>query len=81
MALVMISYMLWEAWQIDYGPKPQVVVSEKPVIAGAQAAMHRHSNKPQHKPRWKKPVKSFASKPTCLLWKLTPKAVLYAIWI
>lgn len=28
----MLSLMLWQAWQIDYGPKPQVVVSDKPVI-------------------------------------------------
>lgn len=34
MAFVMISYMLWEAWQVDYGPKPQVIVSETPDING-----------------------------------------------
>ena len=34
MAFVMISYMLWEAWQIDYGPKPQAIVSETPDING-----------------------------------------------
>ncbi len=34
MAFVMISYMLWEAWQIDYGPKPQVIVSETPDVNG-----------------------------------------------
>ncbi len=34
MAFVMISYMIWEAWQFDYGPKPQIVASETPVIAG-----------------------------------------------
>ena len=28
----MLSLMLWQAWQIDYGPKPAVVVSEQPVI-------------------------------------------------
>ena len=32
MAFVMISYMIWEAWQIDYGPKPQVIVSETPTV-------------------------------------------------
>ncbi|MGR8930821.1 MAG: membrane protein insertase YidC [Gammaproteobacteria bacterium] len=31
MALLMISYMLWEQWQIDYGPKPQAFVSDKPL--------------------------------------------------
>jgi len=34
MAFVMISYMIWEAWQFDYGPKPQIIASETPVIAG-----------------------------------------------
>lgn len=34
MAMLMISYMLWESWQIDYGPKPQAIISDKPVIAG-----------------------------------------------
>ena len=33
MALLMISYMLWESWQIDYGPKPQAIVSDKPIVA------------------------------------------------
>ncbi len=32
MAFVMVTYMLWEAWQIDYGPKPQQIVSETPTI-------------------------------------------------
>ncbi len=32
MAFAMISYMLWEQWQIDYGPKPATIVSEQPVI-------------------------------------------------
>jgi len=36
MAMLMISYMLWESWQIDYGPKPQAIVSDKPVVTGAQ---------------------------------------------
>ena len=35
MALLMISYMLWEQWQIDYGPKPQALVSDKPLVAGS----------------------------------------------
>lgn len=34
MAMLMISYMLWESWQIDYGPKPQAFVSDKPLIDG-----------------------------------------------
>lgn len=34
MALLMISYMLWESWQIDYGPKPQAIVSDTPLLAG-----------------------------------------------
>ncbi len=33
MAFVMISYMLWEAWQFDYGPKPQAIVSETPNVS------------------------------------------------
>ena len=31
-AFAMISYMLWEQWQLDYGPKPEVIVSEQPTI-------------------------------------------------
>ncbi|MDD4914576.1 MAG: membrane protein insertase YidC [Methylococcales bacterium] len=38
MAMLMISYMLWESWQIDYGPKPQALISDKPVVAGSQGA-------------------------------------------
>jgi YidC/Oxa1 family membrane protein insertase len=37
MAMMMISYMLWEAWQMDYGPKPQAFISDKPVVAGSDA--------------------------------------------
>lgn len=28
----MLLYMLWEAWQVDYGPKPEIAVTEQPVI-------------------------------------------------
>ncbi|MCK5830486.1 MAG: membrane protein insertase YidC [Methylococcales bacterium] len=35
-ALAMISFMLWEAWQLDYGPKPEVAVLEKPTINDSQ---------------------------------------------
>ncbi|MGR9114384.1 MAG: membrane protein insertase YidC [Gammaproteobacteria bacterium] len=28
----MLLYMLWEAWQVDYGPKPVAAVTEQPVI-------------------------------------------------
>jgi len=38
MALLMISYMLWESWQIDYGPKPQAIVSDKPLVADSPEA-------------------------------------------
>ncbi len=32
-ALAMISYMLWEAWQLDYGPKPtEIAEVEQPTI-------------------------------------------------
>ncbi len=34
MAMLMISYMLWESWQIDYGPKPQAIISDKPSVNG-----------------------------------------------
>lgn len=34
-AFAAISYMLWEQWQIDYGPKPDVAVLEQPVIANS----------------------------------------------
>ena len=32
LALMMTSYLVWEAWQIDYGPKPVTTVSERPDI-------------------------------------------------
>ncbi len=35
MAFVMICYMLWEAWQFDYGPKPQVVISDTPNVSSS----------------------------------------------
>lgn len=38
MAMLMISYMLWESWQIDYGPKPQAIISDKPLVAGSNDA-------------------------------------------
>ena len=37
LAMMMIGYMLWEAWQIDYGPKPQAFISDKPVVAGSDS--------------------------------------------
>lgn len=37
MAFVMISYMLWEAWQFDYGPKPQLPVSDTPTVMSSGA--------------------------------------------
>ncbi len=34
MAFVMISFLIWEAWQIDYGPKPvQPIISETPTVS------------------------------------------------
>lgn len=30
--LAMISYLLWEAWQIDYGPKPQIAATDQLTI-------------------------------------------------
>lgn len=39
MAMLMISYMLWESWQIDYGPKPQAIISDKPIVAGDAGAV------------------------------------------
>ena len=38
MAMLMISYMLWESWQIDYGPKPMAIVSDTPSVVGANDA-------------------------------------------
>ena len=32
LAFMMTSYLIWEAWQIDYGPKPVINVSEQPTI-------------------------------------------------
>ncbi|NOR71262.1 MAG: membrane protein insertase YidC, partial [Methylomarinum sp.] len=31
-AFAMISYMLWEQWQLDYGPKPEIATLEQPTI-------------------------------------------------
>ncbi|MGR9052710.1 MAG: membrane protein insertase YidC [Gammaproteobacteria bacterium] len=28
----MLLYMLWQAWQLDYGPKPAIALAEQPVI-------------------------------------------------
>ncbi|MBS3964294.1 MAG: membrane protein insertase YidC [Methylomonas sp.] len=33
MAMLMISYLLWEAWQIDYGPKPQAIITDTPTLS------------------------------------------------
>ncbi|QWF71199.1 membrane protein insertase YidC [Methylomonas paludis] len=37
MAMLMISYMLWESWQIDYGPKPQAIISDTPVVSSTES--------------------------------------------
>lgn len=37
MAMLMISYMLWESWQIDYGPKPLAIISDKPSVVGGDS--------------------------------------------
>ena len=34
-ALAMISYQLWEAWQTDYGIKPELATLEQPVVVNA----------------------------------------------
>lgn len=34
MAMLTISYMLWESWQIDYGPKPQAIIADTPLASG-----------------------------------------------
>jgi len=34
-AFAMISYMLWEAWQADYNPKPDVAISEQPTVTNS----------------------------------------------
>lgn len=38
-ALATISYMLWEAWQQDYGPKPALSTLDRPVIEGKAASV------------------------------------------
>lgn len=32
LALLMTSYLIWEAWQLDYAPKPPAEVAEQPTI-------------------------------------------------
>ncbi len=44
LAFVMTSYLLWEAWQIDYGPKPIEIVSEQPDIIETQADLPTAGN-------------------------------------
>jgi YidC/Oxa1 family membrane protein insertase len=37
-AFATISFMLWEAWQADYGPKPALSTLDRPVVAGTTPA-------------------------------------------
>jgi YidC/Oxa1 family membrane protein insertase len=46
MAMLMISYMLWESWQIDYGPKPQAFVSDKPLVDSSNPAIDTATGQP-----------------------------------
>ena len=41
-AFAMISYMLWEEWQLDYGPKPEISVIEQPTIVGVDLPPSGH---------------------------------------
>ncbi len=43
-AFAMISYMLWEAWQADYNPKPEIAVSEQPTITNLNEELPVTSN-------------------------------------
>ncbi len=43
-AFAMISYMLWEQWQLDYGPKPEISVSEQPTILDPGADLPTAAN-------------------------------------
>ncbi|MCK5191315.1 MAG: membrane protein insertase YidC, partial [Methylococcales bacterium] len=43
-AFAMISYMLWEQWQLDYGPKPVVSVLEQPDILDSNEDLPIASN-------------------------------------
>ena len=43
-AFAMISYMLWEAWQKDYNPKPEIAVSEQPIITNLNEELPVTSN-------------------------------------
>ena len=43
-AFAMISYMLWEAWQKDYNPKPEIAVSEQPTITNLNEELPVTSN-------------------------------------
>jgi len=47
MALLMISYMLWEQWQIDYGPKPQPIVSDTPLSQASNGTASLSGVSPQ----------------------------------
>ncbi len=48
MAMLMISYMLWESWQNDYGPKPLAIISDKPVVAGNNITTPSADQRPQN---------------------------------
>ena len=43
-AFAMISYMLWEAWQKDYNPKPEIAISEQPTITNLNEELPVTSN-------------------------------------
>ena len=50
----MIVFMLQQAWQLDYGPKPEIAAVVDPVAGDAkedlpQPAVHPYKQKPQNK--------------------------------
>jgi len=49
LAFMMTSYLIWEAWQIDYGPKPVVNVSEQPTIIDSAGDLPTAGNNVQTK--------------------------------
>ena len=71
MAMLMISYMLWESWQIDYGPKPQAIVSDKPEAMKQSLQIAHPRRTPIREPVTPSPppfllIQSLPLKPMCL---------------
>ncbi len=65
----MLVFMLWQAWQLDYGPKPEVAAIVNPEVANAKedlpiAAGSAHNQKPAEQNPVSVPVATASSAKT-----------------